>query len=122
MIKETNKIMHSDFQINATCVRVPILRSHSESISIKFNTQVTAQKVRKVLESAQNIVVVDDIQNNKYPMPIIATHTDNTYVGRIREDYFDKNTIHLFCVADQIRVGAAINAIRIAKKWIEMRD
>lgn len=122
MIKETNKIMHSDFQINATCVRVPILRSHSESISIRFNKKVTAEKVKQILENAENIVVVDDIQNNKYPMPITATHTDNTYVGRIREDYFDKNTIHLFCVADQIRVGAATNAIRIAKKWIEMRD
>ena len=122
MIKETNKIMHSHFQISATCVRVPILRSHSESISIRFNKKVTAEKVKQILENAENIVVVDDIQNNKYPMPITATHTDNTYVGRIREDYFDKNTIHLFCVADQIRVGAATNAIRIAQKWIEMRD
>lgn len=122
MIKETSKIMHSNFQISATCVRVPILRSHSESISIKFNNQVTAEKIKQVLENSENIVVIDDVSNNKYPMPIIATNTDNTYVGRIREDYFDKNTIHIFCVADQIRVGAATNAIRIAQKWVEMRE
>lgn len=122
MIKETSKIMHSNFQVSATCVRVPILRSHSESISIRFNSKVTAKEAREVLESAENIIVIDDISKNEYPMPLIATNTDNTYVGRIREDYFDKNTIHLFCVADQIRVGAATNAIRIAQKWVKMRE
>ena len=122
MIKETSKIMHSTFQISATCVRVPILRSHSESISIKFDSPVSAKEARDVLNGAENVVVVDDIAHDKYPMPLIATNTDNTYVGRIREDYFDKNTLHLFCVADQLRVGAATNAIRIARKWIAMGE
>ena len=122
MIKETNKIMHSNFELSATCVRVPILRSHSESISIQFKSKVSAKEIKQILESAENVVVIDDITKNQYPMPMIATNTDKTYVGRIREDYFDKNTIHLFCVADQILVGAASNAIRIAQKWVKIME
>ncbi|MDE6885565.1 MAG: aspartate-semialdehyde dehydrogenase [Helicobacteraceae bacterium] len=122
MIKESCKIMHSNFEISATCVRVPVLRSHSEAISIRFENEVSAKMIREVLSNAENVEVIDDIQNVKYPMPIIATNTDKTYVGRIRNDYFRKDTIHLFCVADQIRVGAATNAVRIAQKWIEILE
>lgn len=119
MIMESRKIMNSSFEINATCVRVPVLRSHSESISIKFNREVDAQDIKKVLETSSNIVVIDDLLNNKYPMPILATNSNNTYVGRIRNDFFDKRIIHLWCVADQLRVGAATNAVKIAKEWIK---
>ncbi|RDU65548.1 aspartate-semialdehyde dehydrogenase [Helicobacter sp. MIT 14-3879] len=122
MIKESNKIMHSNFEISATCVRVPVLRSHSEAISIKFDCNVNSSDIRKILEDAENIVVIDDIENLKYPMPYIASMSDNTYVGRIRSDYYDRSIIHLFCVADQIRVGAATNALRIAQKWISARN
>lgn len=118
MIKETSKIMHSSFEVSATCVRVPVLRSHSEAISIKFSNAISTKEVRNALESAKNVVVVDDIATLIYPMPNIASNTDSTYVGRIRNDYYDKNTIHLFCVADQIRVGAATNAVRIAQEWV----
>lgn len=118
MIKETQKIMHASFEVSATCVRVPILRSHSEAISIKFESEVSASKAREVLKVAENVVVIDDIANLKYPMPNIASNTDSTFVGRIRNDYFDKTILHLFCVADQIRVGAATNAVRIAQKLI----
>lgn len=118
MIKETQKIMHADFEVSATCVRVPILRSHSEAISIKFASEVSANEARATLQNAQNVVVIDDISNLKYPMPNIASNTDSTFVGRIRSDYFDKSILHLFCVADQIRVGAATNAVRIAQKLI----
>ncbi|RAX52729.1 aspartate-semialdehyde dehydrogenase [Helicobacter sp. 16-1353] len=120
MIKETSKIMHSNFEISATCVRVPVLRSHSEAISIRFDKKVSPNEIREVLNNAENIIVIDDINHSKYPMPSLATMSDNTFVGRIRSDYFDKNTIHLFCVADQIRVGAATNAVRIAKKWLDI--
>ncbi len=120
MIKETNKIMHSDIQISATCVRVPVLRSHSESISIKFSQKVSSSEVKKVLNNAENIIVIDDVKHSKYPMPDIASNTDSTYVGRIRNDYCDNQIIHLWCVADQIRVGAATNAVRIAQKWIKL--
>lgn len=122
MIKETSKIMHSNFELSATCVRVPVIRSHSEAISIRFDKKVSPDEVRGALSNAQNIVIIDDVKNSKYPMPSVATMSDNTYVGRIRGDYFDERIIHLFCVADQLRVGAATNAVRIAKKWIEIRE
>ena len=72
------------------------------------------------MQNFESIKVIDNPKNNKYPMPIIATDTDYVYVGRIRKDLFDNKTLHFFNVADQLRVGAATNAVRIAKKWIEM--
>lgn len=118
IINETHKIMGASFEISATCVRVPVFRSHSESVSIKFTKNVKANDIKEVLSSSKNVIVIDDIANNKYPMPLIATNTDNTYVGRIRNDFFNEKIIHLWCVADQIRVGAATNAVRIAKEWV----
>lgn len=119
MINETQKIMHASFPVSATCVRVPVLRSHSESITIKFKNKVDLSKAKEVLENAQNIIVLDDLEQNLYPMPSIATDTNQTYVGRIRVDNFDEKILHLWCVADQLRVGAATNAVRIAQKWIK---
>ena len=121
MINETNKIMHSDFELSATCVRVPVLRSHSEAITIKFEKEVSAKEAQEVLKNAESIVLIDNPNEKKYPMPSLATDTDETYVGRIRVDNFDKRILHLWCVADQIRVGAATNAVRNAQKWIEMQ-
>ena len=122
MVNETNKIMHSDFAVSATCVRVPVLRSHSESITITFDEGVTVDvdKAREVLGAFENVTVIDDIENNKYPMPIISTDTDETYVGRIRKDLYADNILHIWGVADQVRVGAATNSVRIAQKWIRL--
>ena len=120
MINESQKIMHAAFEISATCVRVPILRSHSETLSIRFKNEVSADKAREILRSAESVVVIDNPNSNEYPMPLIATDTDETFVGRIREDNYDKRILHLFCVADQVRVGAATNAVRIAEKWIAL--
>ncbi|WP_394909452.1 aspartate-semialdehyde dehydrogenase [uncultured Helicobacter sp.] len=120
MINETNKIMHTNIPISATCVRVPVLRSHSESITIRFKDAIDSARVKEVLKNAPSVVLVDDVKNNQYPMPLIATETDQTYVGRIRVDNFDSRILHLWCVADQLRVGAATNAVRIAQKWIEL--
>jgi aspartate-semialdehyde dehydrogenase len=124
MVNETAKIMHSDFAVSATCVRVPVLRSHSESITITFedNVVVDVDKAREVLSNFENVVVIDDLENNEYPMPITSTDTDETYVGRIRKDIFADNILHIWGVADQIRVGAATNSIRIAEKWIKLED
>ena len=122
MINESRKILHKDIELSATCVRVPVLRSHSEAISIKFNKEVDLQKVNKALKEAENVKVLDEPKDNIYPMPMFASDSDYTYVGRIRKDLYDKNTLHLWCVADQIRVGAATNAVRIAKKWIEDQE
>lgn len=122
MIQESQKILHNNFAISATCVRVPILRSHSEAITIHFQREVEASLAREILQKATNIVIVDKPEEKLYPMPIFASDTDETYVGRIRSDIFDKKILHLWCVADQLRVGAATNAIRIAEKWLETKD
>jgi aspartate-semialdehyde dehydrogenase len=124
MVNETSKIMHSDFAVSATCVRVPVLRSHSESITITFKdyVDVNVEAVREALGNFENVVLMDDIENNEYPMPITATDTDETYVGRIRKDLFADNILHIWGVADQVRVGAATNSVRIAQKWIELEE
>jgi aspartate-semialdehyde dehydrogenase len=120
MVNETNKIMHSNIKVAATCVRVPVLRSHSEAISIYCEKPVSVEKAREVLENFEDVKVIDNPEKNEYPMPIIATDTDYVYVGRIRKDLYDDNVLHFFNVADQLRVGAATNAVRIGLKWIEM--
>ena len=122
MVNETQKIMKKTMAIAATCVRVPVLRSHSESITVRFEdgVDVDIQKAREVLNNFENVEVIDDVQNNLYPMPIISTNTDTTYVGRIRKDIYEDNVLHIFNAADQVRVGAATNAVRIALKWIEL--
>ena len=116
--------MHKNFEVAATCVRVPVLRSHSESLTVTFKdgVDVDVNEVRNALENFENVKVIDDLPNKKYPMPIISTDTDFTYVGRIRKDVYAPNIIHYFNVADQVRVGAATNAVRIGLKWIELES
>ena len=122
MVNETNKIMHSEFAVSATCVRVPVLRSHSESITITFEegVDVNVEEARQALAAFENVELVDDLKNNEYPMPMTATDTDETYVGRVRKDISAPNILHLWGVADQVRVGAATNSVRIAQKWIKL--
>ena len=122
MTNETAKIMHSSFPVSATCVRVPVLRSHSEAITVRFSDSVdiNLDKVKEALDNFENVKVIDDLEAEEYPMPIISTDTDLTYVGRIRKDIFENNVLHLWGVADQVRVGAATNAVRIALKWIKI--
>ena len=124
MVNETQKIMHKNFEVAATCVRVPVLRSHSESLTVTFKdgVDVDVNEVRNALENFENVKVIDDLPNKKYPMPIISTDTDYTYVGRIRKDVYASNIVHYFNVADQVRVGAATNAVRIGLKWIELES
>lgn len=124
MVNETQKILHKDIAVAATCVRVPVLRSHSESITVTFENgiDVDVAEVREALEKFENVEVIDDLENSAYPMPIISTDTDTTFVGRIRKDIYDENVVHFFNVADQVRVGAATNSVRIALKWIEMEN
>lgn len=124
MVNETQKILHKQIAVAATCVRVPVLRSHSESITVTFedDVDVDVNEVREALERFENVEVIDDLENSAYPMPIISTDTDATYCGRIRKDVYDQNIVHYFNVADQVRVGAATNSVRIALKWIEMEN
>ncbi len=122
MVNETQKILHKNIQISATCVRVPVLRSHSEAISIHFNKDVDVKKAKDALNKAPNVIVQDDIKNDIYPMPINASGEDETFVGRIRKDIYNDKILHLWCCADQLRVGAATNAVRIAQKFIELDE
>ncbi len=124
MVNETQRILHKEIEVAATCVRVPVLRSHSESITVTFEegTVVDVDAVRKAFSEFENLEVQDDLENGIYPMPKNATDTDITYVGRIRKDIYRDNILHFWNVADQVRVGAATNALRIAQKWIEMED
>ncbi|MEA1880016.1 MAG: aspartate-semialdehyde dehydrogenase, partial [Campylobacterota bacterium] len=124
MVNETAKIMGTEFPLSATCVRVPVLRSHSEAITIHFadGVKVDVEKSREVLDAFENVTVIDDMSKNEYPMPIISTDTDETYVGRIRKDIYADNILHIWGVADQVRVGAATNAVRIAQKWIKLKE
>lgn len=119
MVNETQKILGKNMEVSATCVRVPVIRSHSEAITIQFENDVSVERAIQALKDAPNVIVLDEPAKNEYPMPIIATDTDDTYVGRIRKDIYKDNVLHLWCVADQLRVGAATNAVRIAQRWIE---
>jgi aspartate-semialdehyde dehydrogenase len=120
MVNETQKILGRNIEVSATCVRVPVIRSHSESITIHFDNDISVEKAVQALKDAPNVVVMDDPSKNEYPMPTVASDTDDTFVGRIRKDLNRDNVLHLWCVADQLRVGAATNSVRIAQKWIEM--
>jgi aspartate-semialdehyde dehydrogenase len=122
MVNETTKIMHKNIPLSATCVRVPTLRGHAEAVSVKFAREVDADKAREILKNAPNIVLLDSPQESIYPMPSLALEKNETFVGRVRVDNFDKTILHMFIVADNLRVGAATNAVRIAQKWAEMEE
>ena len=124
MTNETAKIMGANIPVSATCVRVPVLRSHSEAVTVTFNDDVVVdvEQVRMALNNFDDVEVMDNLEEGIYPMPIVATDTDITYVGRIRKDIFEENILHMWVVADQVRVGAATNAVRIAQKWIELEE
>ena len=117
MFNETRKIMHSDIKVSATCVRVPVMRAHSEAIWVEFDRPVTPAQARAAFEAAEGIVVMDNPAEKEYPMPLFIAHKEPVYVGRIREDVTDPNCLTFWCVADQIKKGAALNAIQIAE-WL----
>ena len=119
MFNETRKIMHSDVRTSATCVRVSSLRSHSESVWLETEKPLEVADIRKVLADAPGVTLVDDPQNYVYPMPIESAGKDDVYVGRIRQDLADDNGITLWLTGDQIRKGAALNAVQIAEYLLE---
>ncbi len=120
MVWETQKIMHApDMKICATTVRVPVYRSHSESINIELEKNITPDEARALFAKAPGIIVIDDPANLKYPMPLFASDTDEVYVGRIRRDISCDKGLAFWVVADQIRKGAATNSIQIAELLIQ---
>ncbi len=117
MFNETRKIMHSDIKVAATCVRVPVMRAHSESIWLRTERKVSAEEARAAFAKAEGVVLVDAPAENKYPMPLFIAGKDPVYVGRVREDVSDERGLTFWCVADQIKKGAALNAVQIAE-WV----
>lgn len=122
MYNETRKIMHSDVRTSATCVRVSSLRSHSESVWFETERPLSVEEIREALKVASGVTVVDDPQNYVYPMPLESAGKDDVYVGRIRKDLADDNGNTLWLTGDQIRKGAALNAVQIAEYLIKEGD
>jgi len=120
MQNEGRKIMHlPDLRVSCTCVRVPVVRSHSISVSCHFDVPVTVDQAREVISHAPGCLLVDDLKNKRYPMPLDTSDQDIVFVGRIRPDLTDGNGLCLWCCGDQVRKGAATNAIQIAELLIK---
>ena len=116
MVNETKKILGDQtIAVTATTVRVPVLYGHSESVNIETERKISAREVRRILSHAPGVKVVDDPKRNKYPLPIDAAGKDDTFVGRIREDESIENGINMWIVSDNLRKGAALNAVQIAE-------
>lgn len=120
MFHETRKIMHSDVRTSATCVRVSSLRSHSESVWFETERPLSVDEIRKALTAAPGVTLVDDPQNYVYPMPLESAGKDDVYVGRVRKDLADDNGNTLWLTGDQIRKGAALNAVQIGEYLIQV--
>lgn len=122
MIEETRKILHiPDLSVTATCVRVPVENSHSESINVEFENEFEIDELREKIVKQEGIILLDDIKNEKYPLATIASGKDDVFVGRIRRDYSVKSGINFWCVADNIRKGAATNAVQILENLLKKR-
>jgi len=122
MVEETKKIMHKNIEVSATCVRVPVLKGHSEAVTIHCEDIVDANDAREILRNAPGVVVMDEPMKNIYPTPLDTVDKNESFVGRIRNDLYNKSILHFWVVADNLRVGAATNAVKIAKEWIKMQE
>jgi aspartate-semialdehyde dehydrogenase len=113
MFYETKKIMHTDADVSATCVRIPVMRNHSEAVWVETESELSVEQVKEALKNAPGISLFED--NKTYPMPLFSAGEDDVFVGRIRKDLTSKNGITFWCVGDQIKKGAALNAVQIAE-------
>ena len=121
LVEETRKIMHAeDIAVSATCVRVPVYFGHSEAVNVEFSSPITAEEARKILAQAPGVKVIDDPSVSLYPQPWAATGSDNVFVGRVREDLACANGLVMWVVADNLRKGAALNAVQIAEEGLRM--
>ncbi len=119
MYYETRKIMHSDVEVSAMCVRVPALRAHSESVWVETEAPVSVEQAREAFEKAPGVVMIDNPAKKEYPMPLFLSGKDPVHVGRLRKDLANPNGLTFWCVSDQIKKGAALNAVQIAEYLIE---
>lgn len=120
MYNETKKIMHSDVETSAMCVRVPSLRSHSESIWIETERPISVEEAREAIKNGEGLVLMDEPEKKEYPMPLFLAGKDEVYVGRIRKDLANPNGLTFWIVSDQIRKGAALNAVQIAEYLVKV--
>jgi aspartate-semialdehyde dehydrogenase len=122
MVNETRKIMEDDtIQVTATTVRVPVVGGHSEAVNVEFEREFELSDVRKILEETPGVIVMDDPRNNIYPTPIISQNRDEVFVGRIRRDETQPKTLNMWVVSDNLRKGAATNAIQIAEYMVQKK-
>ena len=121
MFNETRKIMHSDIRVSATCVRVPSLRAHSESVWVETEQPICVEQAKEAFAKADGCVLMDEPENKIYPMPLFLSGKDEVFIGRVRKDLTDECGLSFWCVSDQIRKGAALNAVQIAE-WLIDND
>ncbi|MFW5727641.1 MAG: aspartate-semialdehyde dehydrogenase, partial [Spirochaetia bacterium] len=119
MVNETHKIMDKGVKVSATCVRVPVWYGHSESVNIETEKKLTREKALEILSKAPSMKVVDDPDNEVYPTPLMSNEEDLTMVGRVREDKTVENGLNLWVVSNNIRKGAALNAVQVAETLLE---
>lgn len=123
MVRETQKLFGDpNMKISPTTIRIPVMRSHSESVNVETLKTLSPEECRDILSRAPGVVVIDDIENQEYPMPLYTSNEDPIYVGRIRKDLTVENGLNLWVVGDQIRKGAALNAVQIAEYFVEKKD
>ena len=120
MYNETRKIMHSDIEVSATCVRVPVMRAHSEATWVETERPISVEEARKAFAEGEGLVLQDDPANKVYPMPLFVADHDPVYVGRIRKDISNPNGLTFWTVSDQIKKGAALNAVQIAEYLLKV--
>lgn len=121
MFNETRKIMHSDVEVSATCVRVPVMRAHSESVWVETEQPISVEQAKEAFSKAEGVVLMDNPAEKQYPMPLMLAGCDPVYVGRVRKDLANPKGLAFWCVSDQIRKGAALNAVQIAEYVIKNR-
>lgn len=122
MFNETRKIMHTDASCSAMCVRISSLRAHSEAVWVETEQPLDVDVVRKAIDAAPGVTVIDDPKNQKYPMPLFTAGKDDVYVGRIRKDLANENGITFWLSGDQIKKGAALNAVQIGEYLIQQGE
>ncbi len=119
MYNETKKIMNTDAEVSATCVRIPVMRNHSEAVWVETEDELSIEEVRKAMEAAPGLTMMDDPAQQKYPMPLFCEGEDDVFVGRLRKDITNPKGLTFWCVGDQIKKGAALNAVQIAEHLVE---
>lgn len=122
MYNETRKIMHSDIEVSATCVRVPVMRAHSEATWVETEQPVSVEEARKAFAEAEGVILQDEPAKKDYPMPLFIAGKDPVYVGRIRKDIANPNGLTFWTVSDQIKKGAALNAVQIAEYLLKVKN